>query len=175
MWVKSTEGVGSTFHYTISYLPVASEDKHIFLKMTAIPSSEKPFAEKKVLLVEPVPLKFKYYEKLILATGATVTKAESLDECFDLLAQTVHFDLVIADSALFDNGDCDQISQIQGIDFNAPEINMALKTFINNKNIRAELPVVLIASDNKQLDCNNTIIELPVGYDKVLKVLEDIL
>ena len=156
MWVKSTEGFGSSFYFNIAYLPVRSEDEYIFSEIPAErSSSDMPFAGKKVLLVEPVPLKFVYYEKLILATGATIVKAESLDEWYDHLIETDHFDMVIAKGMLFNNLNSNQINHII--------------------NVRPNLPVVLVVSGEEQLPQNlfKTIIELPVGYAKFLRVLEE--
>jgi len=133
-----------------------SEDEYYFSKISAKKtSSDKPFVGKMILLVEPIPLKFKYYEKLISATGATVIKAESLEEWSERLAQTVHVDMIIADSTLFDNVDFDQISHII--------------------NVRNSLPIAVVVSRKKQLPqklCNTTI-ELPVSYAKILKSLEE--
>ena len=94
MWVKSTEGYGSSFFFTISYLSVAPEDKYIF---TDIPDQntflDKPFSGKTVLLFEPVPLKFKYYEKLISATGATIIRIETPEELSEHPAKKDYFDV----------------------------------------------------------------------------------
>ena len=155
MWVKSTEGFGSKFYFNISYLPVAPEDKHIFSGIPAEKiSSDKPFAGKMILLVEPIPLKFKYYEKLISATGATVVMAESLEEYSERLKQIDHFDMVIADSTLFDSIDPDQISHVI--------------------NVRNNLPIAAVVSKKEQLRKNlySTTIEVPMGYAKILNILE---
>ena len=157
MWVKSTEGLGSKFYFTISYLPVALEDEHIFMEIPPRKTLlDKPFAGKMILLVEPVPLKFKYYEKLISATGALVIKAESLEECAARLEQFEYYNMVFADGSLFDNEHPAQINHII--------------------NVCANSPVALVISENKQLSGQNTChttIGLPVSYAKILKALEE--
>ena len=158
IWVESTENFGSTFYFTISYLPVEPEDEHIF---SGIPvkrsSSDERFAGKTILLVEPIPMKSIYYEKMISTTGATVIKAENLEEWSDRLSQIKHLDMVIVEGSLFDNEDNEQIEHII--------------------NVRNNLPVVLVVSEEKQIRQNlcHTTIENPVGYAKILKILEDIL
>jgi len=158
MWVKSTEGVGSAFYFTMAYLPVAPEDVHIFADSPAGKQmSDKPFSKKTILLAEPVPMKSIYYEKLISATGATVIKAANLEECSErLITQHDHFDMVIADGTLFSSEHPIQIGLMAKICANSP--------------------VALIVSEKKQITgqklCHATI-DLPVNYAKILKVLED--
>ena len=157
MWVKSSIDSGSTFYFSISYLPVAPEDEHILAEIPAKRAlSDMPFAGKTVLLAEPVPMKSIYYEKLISATGATVIKADSPEECSDRLAQFDHFNIVIADATLFDKEKPDQICRMM--------------------NVCANSPVAAIVSDKKQIAGRNlchTFIEQPVDYAKILKVLEE--
>ena len=160
MWVESAEGIGSTFFFTISYLPIVSEDIHI-LNSTDIQSTEnKPFAGRSVLLVEPHYMKSKYYEKLISATGATVFKAENLKQCHEFILQSNQINMVIADAALFDNEDFDKLRQI--------------------KKERERLSITLIIQDKKedymQLLRNsfcNTIVQIPVGYAEILRIMEE--
>ena len=161
MWVESSEGKGSTFYFTISYLPVLQHDMKLFTEIPDINSPDrKLFVNKSVLLVEPIALKFKYYDKLFSGTGASVIHIRNLKKWYELMQTDIHFDVVIADASLLDYEDIDDISQI--------------------KNIRPNLPVVLVVSDKKRekymrLVRNklcNTAVEVPLVYGDVLKILE---
>ncbi|MDR1156220.1 MAG: PAS domain S-box protein [Bacteroidales bacterium] len=160
MWVESTEGSGSSFYFTISYLPVAAGDEPVFEEA---PEDESPkdrsLGNKSVLVVEPNPMKFKYYEKLISATGANVTQAETLQQWLDYIAQTNHIDTVIADVSVLKDEDIDSIRRI--------------------KHVRAGLPVVLIIpgqkEDYRQVICDsqcNTAVEIPIDAAEIEQVLK---
>jgi signal transduction histidine kinase len=161
MWVESSEGKGSSFYFTISYLPVSPHDVEIFADNSEVtPSDEKPFAGKSVLFVEPVGMKYKYYKRLTTATGVSVTQAKDLHQWHEILQTDVPIELVIADGSLFDYEEFDDVSRI--------------------KNVRPDLPVVLFVSEKKrekymklvrQKLCNATV-ELPIEYSDVSKILE---
>jgi len=157
MWVESTEGKGAKFYFNISYLPVSKDDEHIFYNSHIKElTSEKPYSKKTILIVEPILLKMKYYEKLLSATGAKIINAKNLEEWANHLVQTDNIDLVVANGALFENEKTELVSHII--------------------NVHANLPLVFIVSDIKQFSHKNicnSIIEVPVEYSKILKVLED--
>jgi hypothetical protein len=157
MWVESIEGAGASFYFTISYLPVAPKDIQILEE--APDEKEKPFTGKTVLMVEPAPLIFNYYERLISATGATVSQVETLKQCCDFISNTSFIDLVIVNATLFDKEDIDKIGCF--------------------KSERPNLPVVLVIPEKnekykrlvQQKLCSTTI-ESPVGYAEILKMME---
>jgi len=158
IWVTSKEGIGSTFYFTIAFLPVFQDEIQIFELTEKKQNEYKPFVGKSVLLVEQNFMKFKYYEKLISRTGAIVVKAEDMQQCFEILSQLHKINVVIIDSSLMEN---EEILEIQNI-----------------KNERIKLPVVVIISeDNKKfihlLNNNsiNKIIQAPVKYPDIVKIL----
>ena len=183
MWVESIEGIGSSFFFTISYLPVAPEDVHIFegyedsriqkfknsnqwgslndiVHNQVNMESMNQYMGKLVVLAEPNYMKSKYYEKLISATGAIAIKAETLQQFSDIIMQFDQINMVIIDASLFDNED---ISIIRSI-----------------KKERDKLPITLIISNNKEkythlLNNNlfNTIVQTPVKYADILRILEE--
>ena len=160
MWVESSEGVGSSFYFTISYLPVLPGYVHIFEATDHPYVEDKPFTGKSVLLVEPAYMKSNYYEKLISATGATVFKAANLQQCYEFMMQSNLINMIIVDAVLFDNEEFDNIRQI--------------------KKEHDKLPIALIVSDEKDkymqlLRHNfcNTILHVPVGYVEILRMMEE--
>jgi len=181
MWVESTEDIGSSFYFTISYLPVVPEDMQIFdvgnedsktqrLKNYSPESksgiaslsqeSMDQFTGKLVLLVEPNIMKFKYYEKMILATGAIVIKAENQQQWHDIMMQFDQINMVIIGDILFDNDDFNVLRNI--------------------KKEREKLPVVLIVSEMKekytQMLRNNlvkTTIKVPIEFADILEIMTE--
>jgi len=159
MWVESTEGVGSTFYFTSSYLPVSPEDMHIFEPKNHLPTNEKPFTGKTVLLVEHNSLKFNYYGKLISETGAQVIKAENL-YVWNNMMQINQLNIIFVDAALFDNEDLNNIRHL------VKECD--------------KLPIVLIISEKKekymqflqQNLCNTTVCE-QTNFAEIMGIMEE--
>ena len=166
MWVQSTEGAGSSFYFNISYLPVSQKDMHIFDDAYLKEShADKPFYGKTVLLVESKRMKYNYYERLISATGATLVGVDSLEQWISIVEKaSSQFDIVLADASLFDHEDITVMRRI--------------KTVCDEHN--SKLPVVFLMSEkkekymqlHKQKLCNQ-IVELPIDYDKILKIFEN--
>jgi len=157
MWVKSTEGLGSSFYFTITCLPVMPEDVHIFETDADQPASEDIlFVGKSVVLVEPNDLKFDYYQKLISATGAVVIKSENLKQCFGIVIQH-KVNAIIVDAQLND----EDINHLRHI-----------------RKEREKLPIALIIpeKDEKYLQmirnnlCNMTI-PLPLKYADIVRIM----
>ena len=161
MWVESYEQIGSTFYFTISYLPVSPKDAHLFEMTDNAQKNEMPYAGKKILIVEPVKLKFNYYEKMFSATGVSVIYAENIEKWYDCVQQNCSLDLVFADAHLYDDEKGDNIENFRII-----------------KNLRDNLPIVLIAPDKSekymqlmQQNLCDEIITLPVDYDDILNII----
>ena len=160
MWVESAEGVGSSFHFTISYLPIDPADVTIFEEINQQNENNKHYNGKSILLaIEPVPPKIKYYETIIAATGAAVTKAETLQEWLDIVQKPLPpVDMLIVDTSLFDGNDSNTLRHI--------------------KSHHPHLPIVLIVSDKKEKHTEllrqnilDIIVETPLNYSKVLSVI----
>ena len=160
MWVESTEGVGSSFYFSVSYIPVAPEDVHIFEETQTQNNNNKPFIGKSVLLaVKPIPKKLIYYDKLISATGATVIKAESLKELFGIVSRPVNsIDIVIAEASLFNDKAIDNISRLESM---FPDLSAVLVIPDENEEYRQ--------FESSKL-CKATI-KMPVNYAKILEIL----
>ena len=156
--VESVEGAGSTFRFTISYLPVDSEDEPLFKEN----AEENPIADQfkgmAILIVEPDLMRFRYYEKLLTSTGATLIHAPSVKQWLDTVNQQKHIDVVLAAACVFQNADDEAFLQV--------------------RSVRAGLPLVMIITEhNEYYDrivadnrCNKVIEGLPT-----YKILYDVL
>jgi hypothetical protein len=174
IWVESTEGEGTSFFFTVPYLPVNPEDAHIFeggyddsslnqefkdfnseLTSGIESLNKKSLSQLSVLVVEPALLKSIYYDKLISATGATVTKVDTLKQWCNLAAQTKFFDVVIADASVFDDEEPNNIHSIS-----------SLPTVLFIPEEKEEYRELV----NKKL-CSTTV-EKPIDFAKILEILE---
>ncbi len=109
--VESAKDAGTTFCFTISYLPVAPEDECIFNKLHEEPPLLK---NRTVVVVESKMMKFKYYEKLFSVTGASIVQVAGLQQCLEYMELTNHADaVVLADVSIFDNIDEETCWQIK--------------------------------------------------------------
>jgi len=158
MWVESTEGTGSSFFFTLAYLPIVPEDAHFFITTDNQPIKNMPCAGKTVLLVEPNDLKSDYYQKMITATGAMLIKVDNLQQCCDLIMQHKQINILIIGSAPFDNEDFNLIYRI--------------------KEERDKLPITLIISDKEKeymYQRHNSLytmtVQAPVSYVDILKMM----
>ena len=160
MWVESVEKQGTSFYFTIMYLPVAVEDVPLLDGKYDRKTLERPYVGKSVLVGEPMSMKFKYYEKLISVTGATAMQAKNLPQLLEIFGQDTTVDLVIIDATLFDDEDLSNMRQIN--------------------NSRPDLPVVLIIHDKNEKPLLMTdkkscgkIVEAPIGYEKMRKIFDE--
>jgi len=159
MWVESTEGCGSSFYFTIAYIPIATEDMRVFEEdeNTQI-EGDKNFTGKNVLLVEPVETKFSYYEKLISKSGANSIRANDLQQCYDIFLKTARIDVALIDGTLFDTEDFNNLQRI--------------------RRARTALPLVLIVPDREKYmhhveqNICSMIVEFPVTFSKIIEIME---
>ena len=121
--VVSTEGEGSTFSFTTSYLPIGIEDKQLFDEDYKEKSTENlPFAEMAILLVEPEIMTFRYYEKLLATSGATLIHAQTVKQWIDSISQQKHINVVLADARVFQDEDDEALRQVKSIRAGLPLI-----------------------------------------------------
>ncbi len=158
--VESIEGEGSTFYFTISYLPVSKKDMPLLEEVNAeCEPDSQPFKNMAILVAEPGTMKSKYYEKLLSATGAALIFTQTVQQWIDTVSQRKHIDVVLADADIFNDGDHELAKQV--------------------KSVRAGLPLVLIVPERNEkydrLICDsqcNRVIEEPVDFDKLFGVLK---
>ncbi|MDR1673044.1 MAG: PAS domain S-box protein [Bacteroidales bacterium] len=122
--LESIEGVGSTFRFTITHLPVEKKDEYLFEKRRK--TIAKPSTEKVVLVAQPDMLTFHYHECLLSSTGVTLIHAQTVRQWIEVINSRKHIDAVLADVEIFRNETQETIRHI--------------------KSIRSEMPLVLITS-----------------------------
>jgi hypothetical protein len=110
LWVKSIEGEGSTFHFTISYLPITPENEHFFKLQTEEALSVN---QGTVLVVEPEMIKFKYAEKFLVVSGFTALHAADIPQGIDYISKTTGINALIVNKTMFDATNDDEIKQIK--------------------------------------------------------------
>jgi PAS domain S-box-containing protein len=100
--VESAEGQGSTFRFTITYLPVDAVDEPL-LEEAGSETAVGPLSGMSVLLVEPDTMTSRYCEKLLKAAGATVIHAETVQEWMGTVSRQKHIHAVLAGVRVFLN------------------------------------------------------------------------
>ena len=152
---QSKQDVGSSFFFTLAYLPVSPDEAYIFNKGEYdVAPAEQPFAGKSVLIVEPVLLKLKYYNTLIAATGATVVSVESPQDM--ALYCCYPIDVIVADAALFD--DEESVKHLRHIQKTYPEMSIIL--------------IVYEEKEKYKKLCTKTL-KAPATYKEMLKTLAE--
>ena len=128
--VESIEGEGSTFRFNISFLPVAPNDKPLFDENRKEIPANPPFEGMDILLVESEPMTYKYYEKLLASTGATLNQAKTVKQWIDSISQMKRINVVLANANVFQNDDYEAFSQV--------------------RSMRAGLPLVLVIPERNE-------------------------
>jgi len=114
--IESAEGTGSTFYFTVSYLPVAEEDKCFFNeKLLKTISHAKPFANQSILVVEPETMKYMYYEKLLAVAGFTVLQAANTYQWLKIINQANHIDAALINASTLCKTSDVELSQIKSV------------------------------------------------------------
>ena len=121
MRVESVEGLGSSFFFSIMYLPVTQNDNFSYALSDKISPDEND-VKKTVLVVEPITMKYMYYERLLTAIGFTVQHARNMRQCIDFIRLTNRIDAVIVNISVFDKSNDDGIKKIKSSNKSLPVI-----------------------------------------------------
>ncbi|MDR1866197.1 MAG: PAS domain S-box protein [Bacteroidales bacterium] len=159
--VESVQGEGASFYFTISYLPVAPEDRYLFEEPPAkeLAAKKRPFKNTSILIVEPGVMSRGYYEKLLSLTGADILFAQTLKQWTDAITQQKHIDVVLANADVLKNEAPEEIQQL--------------------KSIRAGLPLVLTIPEHNEYyrqlmtetQCNK-VLEMPTNFENLYQTLK---
>jgi len=161
MRVESTVGRGSSFFFTISYLPFTPKDNFFDRHSVITLPKENPYVNKMALVIVPMILKYKYYEKILSSVGFTVKQAKNMYEWFDFIRLTNRIDIVIVDVSVF-NEDCDE-------------------NFKQIRSFRNDLPLIIIGSMQKtkfkHITQNSKYVvalEEPISHEEIKKTVKQL-
>ena len=121
--VESVEDEGSTFRFTIAYLPVEAADEPVFAEIrTEKPIEDQYFPGASILVVEPEVICLKYYEKILTYNGATTIFAQNVEQWIEMMNQEKHIDMVLVDARVFQNEDTETYKEIKSVRAGLPMI-----------------------------------------------------
>ena len=148
LWVESTEGKGSIFYFTVSYLPITPENEHIFI----LQQEKVSLANRVALIIEPEIMKFRYFEKLLASSDFIVHQAVSISQGIDFISKTSDIHAVIVNESIFNQTDNDETERF--------------------KSISASLPLILIGDHQNKLNIQTVaMFKEPVNYEELIRVL----
>ncbi len=158
MRLQSVVGEGSTFSFTIPYLPIVPDDAWRFDKTTDKQTiSHKPFTNKTVLLVEPGMLKYRYYEQLLAAAGINVIGVKDPQQWLDHISCGSNIHAIVAGVAAVDDVSNDLAGRINSIHTDVPLIYLG--------NINDDKHHAISEGRNK------VIVEEPAGYVRLIEAI----
>ena len=156
LWVESIEGAGSSFYFTVSYLPVLPESEFMF-KLTESDETTVKLESCVILAVEPEMMKFSYIEKILSASKFIARQADNLQQGLDFISKTNSVDAIIIDCIAFAGLSEDEIRQ-------------------QMKPVRKDMPVIWVGNrQNLQtgaLHKNSVELEAPINPENLLNVLK---
>jgi signal transduction histidine kinase len=154
LWVESVEGEGSSFFFTITYLPVTPENGQFFTMQTNEAAPGKPAVYRKALVVEPEIMKFKYIEKFLSAAGFAAIQAVNITQGFEHMSEKTCVDAMIINKTVLTQTSDEEIRQI--------------------KSICACLQMIILIGDaqNEVSLKNCTVLEEPINYEELMRLLK---
>jgi nitrogen-specific signal transduction histidine kinase len=137
IWVQSTEGMGSTFYFTTSFLPISHADENIFLET----SDEIPLGNRSALVITQTELNGIYYKKILESAGIQVIMTHSVNEWADLSAKHIDISIVFAEADLIAAGNPNIFRRKKKISLTllVPEFNDFYRNIITESRCNAAL------------------------------------
>ena len=134
MWVESSEGEGSSFYFTISYLPVTLENEELYRQQFDENDHMEKFSlNRMALVVMSGKMKYGYIEKFLAISGFAASQVPNISQAIDhILRKANHVDVVIVDATQANDN---EIKQIKSICANLPVIFIGGKRNIHSKQL----------------------------------------
>ena len=152
MWVESVEGEGSSFFFTISYLPITPENENFFKPQSVIKSSEELLNKRVLLVVEPEIMKFKYIEKLLNASGFAAKHIIDISHVVEFISTTTCSEALIMNKSALTQASDEQINKI--------------------KAICAGMSIILIGDKQNNPFENAVELEEPINHEEFVNILK---
>jgi PAS domain S-box-containing protein len=127
--VQSQLNEGSTFCFTVSYIPVGKQDEKILEERGFSPemAPDTDSGKKVVLLAESDMMKRIYYKKLLSDEKTSVLCADDLRQWAGHISHSKHIDMVIANYSLLKTGEEQYVKPVNSTRIGLPLVLIVLK------------------------------------------------
>ncbi len=157
MWVKSTENEGSTFHFSIPYVPASNKPSEEIDKKK--PRSDYNWEKKVFLIAEDDTFSYKLLEGFLKKTHATVLHADDGNKAVEICRSNPAIDLILMDV---------QMPEMNGI-----EATRIIKEFRKNIPVIAQTANAIAEEKQKCLEAGcNDFVTKPINISELFSKID---
>jgi len=156
IWVESELNEGSTFKFTIPFIPVETEQKSESepKKLT----SKYNWSDKSILIAEDEESNFKFLQMVLRKTGAKLIWAKTGKQALELIKENDKIDLILMDIKMPEMHGLTAIKKIRETNTQTPVIVQSAYSMPDDRNSSFEAGA-------------NDFISKPIGTEKLLKLI----
>ena len=157
MWVESSENEGSTFHFSIPYVPASKKPSEE--KDKKKPRSDYNWEKKVFLIAEDDTFSYKLLEGFLKKTHATVLHADDGNKAVELCRSNPAIDLILMDV---------QMPEMNGI-----EATRIIKEFRKNIPVIAQTANAIAEEKQKCLEAGcNDFVTKPINISELFSKID---